>query len=62
MTSKPPPTDPADVDLHARGGHDPSDRRKRKSEARVAQSVAGAMAGEVVAAIAGKAKKDRSAD
>ena len=46
-------------DLHARDGHGADDRRKRKAEANVTHSVASAMAGEVIAAVAGKSKKSK---
>lgn len=46
-------------DLHARDDKGPEDRRKRKAEANVTHSVASAMAGEVIAAVAGKAKKSK---
>lgn len=46
-------------DLHARDDKGADDRRKRKAEASVTHSVASAMAGEVIAAVAGKAKKPK---
>jgi hypothetical protein len=46
-------------DLHARKGHSPDDKRKRKAEAHVTHSVASAMAGEVIAAVTGKPSKPK---
>ncbi len=55
MTDKPASSE----DLHARKSDRAEDRRKRKAEAHVTHTVAGAMAGEVIAAAAGKAKKSK---
>lgn len=53
--SKRKPSDPAEL----RTGDLPKDedRRKRKAESDVVETVAGAMAGEVLAAVTGKARK-----
>jgi hypothetical protein len=55
MPEKPPSAAP----LHARKTHDPEDKRKRDAEAGVVHAVAGAMAGEAIAAVAGKGKKPK---
>jgi hypothetical protein len=44
-------------ELHARSLPKDEERRKRAAEGEVVETVAGAMAGEVIAAIAGKARK-----
>jgi hypothetical protein len=55
MSTKAEP--PQDDDLHAEDSHDPESKRKRRAEGQVVRSVAGAMAGEVIAAVAGHAGK-----
>ena len=48
---------PPGEDLHARKDGDEPDHDKRKGEAEAVKSVAGAMAGEAVAAVTGKGKR-----
>lgn len=56
MPVKPEP--PQDGDLRALKIRGAEDKRKRKSEGRAARSVAGVMAGEAIAAVAGHGRKD----
>lgn len=44
---------PSTDDLHADAAHGKAAKRKRKSEGHIARSVAGAMAGEAIAAVTG---------
>jgi hypothetical protein len=55
MSAKPEP--PQDGELHALKTPAAQAKRKRRSEAQVSRTVAGAMAGEVIAAVAGHAAK-----
>ena len=58
MADDPPPSDSAPgAPLHARPDQDADGKRKRRAEAKAVHSVAGAMAGEMIAAVAGKARK-----
>jgi hypothetical protein len=54
-----PDKEPPGPDLHAGDLPEAEDQRKRGAEHEVVESVAGAMAGEVIAAVTGKGKKRR---
>jgi hypothetical protein len=56
MSAKPEP--PQDEDLHALDSKGAESKRKRRAEGHVVRAVAGAMAGEVLAAVAGQAPRD----